>query len=834
MKLISELEEKNKISLQTLNDSNKKEFHTELNSLSLKYQNEKNDLIQEINILKQKTQELKSLVSTLNKKEIEYKIIIEKNNSELEFLKNENLDLLKNEEDLYDKELASKNFIEELTIELNKDKDFINELEIKKEELKHNNEKLLKSHQEYEKQVNETLKKHSANELKLKNTILSLEDTNKTLEDELKANYDTINGIQSMLNQNEENYKSEINILKSSYEKQIEEEIQENAFLAQENSVIKESHQVEIDSLHKKIDKNIFIISQLEREVSENSEIRDINLKLSEESKEKTMQITILTDENNKKEVFISEIQSKISEISLENKELLDKLHSLDSELTISNENYKSSSEIIHNLNEELIQIKKANSNYFDDIGILNNRIYDLESKITKNNEENDKLIAQVSINENMLKELTGKLNESLEKNIEIAKTLEQERQTRSSLNNDLQLQQENSKYFDHLKLENEDLSAKIRVLQSENEDFTSKIQGFQSENERLSIDIENHIEIISNLKADQINLKTIIDETQENYENLKIEFENLSEDNIKIYEEHSITEVKLNQATFQLDEINASKDEEIQGLKSKLLKLEQELKNEKNEKIHILREFNEVKIQKASLEKLSNDEKSLSQKSKDHYSIEIESLSSKYSESQKIIESLEQKNSLLEHEIKELNEINEQNLKNTGLSQPRMSSSLNKEFIEYENDTAFDFFSKDNSLVNSLQNEKWELQNKIQGFEEEKMNLEAQIEEFTKEIDMLYERNLNLKQENQILITEKQKKQENHSNFSIVSELERKIKEKDEELLLVKQSFKELVEKTAEQEQKKQNVPKQNVEEGWISSVIGSIFLTDKERGTG
>ena len=832
---IIELEENNKIMSQKYREINKKEQEVELGKLNLKYQNERNAIAQELSEIQNKYQTLKQEITNYRNNEIEYKDTIEKFTAEIEFLKNENLDLLSNEQSWQENEIIQKSIIDKihdenknLIKELEKSSKVLSEMAKKSDDLKKINEKLEKEninfHQDHEKKLNDLVKKSQASESKLQHTISSLEDSNIDLEKRLKSSGRTIQDLELKINEMQESYIEEIKNNAKDHEEKIDKVNQENCMLHQELRIVRESTDADINSLHKKLEQKKFIIQRLEAEVTENAEITERNESLSAELNEKSLQIKELMLENGKQKNIITDCQANLSNLSAEKDSLNNKINDLSQKLSERMDEIRQTSTSIDLLNGKVRGHESLHSKLVEEKEELLIKIEGLEQELSLKHNECIDHEKQKNHLETKYNGLSHNIDELAERNAFLQVELDSEIAISADLSKKLQAFNTLEQDFSNLRQDNEDLSSKMQVL--------------QNENERIYLDLEKSQEIINKLETQVSEPNSSFIELQGNYEDLQSEFNTLSEENIKMYEELNSSEVKLAQALGKLTSseeqhsteiltLNQNHEETLQSLHHKLSQLENELKYEKNEKNQILREFNATKMQKASVEKVSIDEKSSLQKSVEDSGRTIQNLTSTCIESAKTIDDLQSQITSLEAQITELTSLPA--LAPTNFSGPQ---SLSSQFDTTENALGFDFLPQNSAVVTDLQNENWELQAKVQTYEEEILELKSQIDSLNQEMDSVYDKNLTLMQKNKVILTEQKSIQEVHSNFATVAELEKRIKEKDEELLLAKQSFQELVQRIAEDPQNTHRSAPKAADDGWLSSVIGSIFLTDKERG--
>ena len=799
-----------------------KNHENEVNKIKSKHENEKKGFLDEINLLKATNQDVNQLVK------------------EIEFLKNENLEVLNILQEYNQQETVFNEIIRENEKKMKNFAVLVAELKEncenyakKEKELLLVNEKLTISNEsltESDRKTGELLKKSHSTEQKLLKMIENLENSVQSYKSLENSTSERLKSLENTIKTKETHYEIEIKELKSKFEEEINKKQQNYSLLEQEISIIKESSQAELKSLHNKLEHQRFVNSKLETEVAEYSKIRDMNDQFIENIEKKNRIIEDLEmniKENSKNN---EENLKKIEELMSENKDLDEKMQIFSLNLTNADEDNLLLTKNLTEIQTELKDTKNKLSSVEKTNVELEKQISSLNSEILEKNKKNSLIFEELQ-----------KLNQNYSQASEKISSLQIEKQ---------ELQE---------KLKNFEKEDKTLHLKTENEDLRLKFEELNLEKEKLQIDFLNSSKTVENLKYENLNFENTVNELQKNIEDSENKYNNLSEENLRLYEEFNENEAKLNQTLVNMSLLEENSQQELYNqkvtyeeslkqLQNKLNILEQELKYEKNEKTQILRDFNEVKMQKASEEKNLEEEKSSILKNKENYSHQITELIKQQEESYTTIQSLydtihklEQLNTQNEEKIlkfqQEIEEYKEENreLRETSLKEEAKGleiqnsadlSLLSKEFFNSGNEMT-DFFRNDES------NEKWELGHKIKAFEDEKKDFEAQIESLSKEIDNLYEKNFALMQQNQVYLAEQKRKQENNVFFGNISELEKKLKEKDEELELIRQSFKELIEKTAENTEKTKNSNvKTNPDKGWVTSVIGSIFLTDKERG--
>jgi hypothetical protein len=774
LQAISSLEETSRKARQSI----KQESDLEINKIKSKYQTEAIFYSQEISKLKLKVNELLKSNFYLNSMEKDLTLANIKLLKENEVLRNDNFEYQKIEDEFYQKELLNKQFLEEINEENQELKREIKHCKVVNQDLQKKTQSVetananltetLKSVEiEHDKKLSETTKKYKIQINQLKDTINTLENSSQALVDQNACLSTKIQELEQSTQSITQDYKDQVQSLIESHQQELLKLTQDNNLNIQEISILKESTQTEIDSLHKKLEKQKFLISELEKEIGENCEIRNINHKLNEEVRGLGIVVDELKSNIHRTNQLANEYQS-------ENQGLNGKFTELEFKFIQLENNYSQVSENLKKAQSDQVQLQETYEKLSEDYSEV------LESKISL---------------ENTLKQLQAD-NTALKTDLEAL----------SNNYNALEIKyKETTSASESL----EDTKKDLINLQQECQDLSSKVQVLQLENEALL----NAQQTIQSIDAQYKTLEKSFAEEQIKYKNLSDEFNVLSEENIRMYEQLNNAEASLSQSEATIEGMKIELEDKIQkinedyGIKLNnqsyefnflLEKAKQELELEKNLKSKIFEDFNQEKTMLIEIQQ-ENSEK-------------IENLTQKYEEAKQIIENLNDQINRLEQEDK-----------------TAINTDLNKEFTNSDPDFFSIFNQKDeNSLLGHLQTEKWELEAKLQAYEEEKINYEQQIESLNKEIDGLYEKNLTLMNQNQVLITDQKRKQDSNITTANLKELEKKLKEKDEEIQLIKQNFQELVQNSVKDPKKND----QTTEKGWVSSVLGSIFLTDKERG--
>lgn len=554
------LQEKQK---QDLNDAS---LQAELTNEISKYETATKDLQDKINELEAKI--------TLNYKS--FKLELEQSNNEKETAKSESLNLLEKLKSLENSKLyleeklasneISKQDIETLNESIKEKLKIINDnqIQIKKLDnlviqIENKYEVILK---EKDKEIKELLR---IGQEKISMEKLSLEEKTKVILDEK----DRENSVLHKKIKDLEN-------LKISFEKQLEESKLREQDLKQLNEIIQEKTKVieenslKIEQLNENLllTKNEFVVKleEKENEINELSKHREEKAKIEKDQMEK--QTNIILDEKTKE---ISNLLEKIN--TLENTKV-----DLEKQLEISETQEKT-----------IIELNKSIEEKGKIIDNNNSKMEELNKLIMLSKEEfNTKL-----------KEMEDSYKEFIQ--------LEKEK----LMNEKLKLEKNNQSIIDEKDKEILNLIEKINVLQDkklniEKQMEVSKIQEYDITELKKTVEEKTKALEENNLKIEHLN--SLVTQTKENFDAKLIEKENEINELVKIGEEKLNAE-KMAFETHIKTYLN-EKDKEIATLKTQL----QELIENNPEKTLMLKlesisnELEEEKIRASNLEKMKSD----------------------------------------------------------------------------------------------------------------------------------------------------------------------------------------------------------------------------------
>ena len=525
-----------------------KENYCAINLQNKKLIQEKEDMLVEINSLKNQLSEI-SLSQRSNEDiqtkyynlQVDYSTLT----TEKKLIEQQKNELLLSNEKLKDESKEAENIIQELknTLEINKDIQNKYEL-LQKDILDKDNkiaqlaninsdtqaekESLIKEKDELKQKIKEIeedkIKKWKVIEILQKDKENNANSVN-TLKDEMQTKNNEIENLKKEIGKISEERDSEllqckeqIKQIENKFNTQCEELIAKNEELTKEIKQLNDNNKKEQNSLQTKLEA---LTTQYNIEKEDNTQtINDLESKIKQFKEE----IELLSTENSSKEKTIKELQLEIT--SKENSE------NETSELSNKLSEYQSQIESLTNTNKDLIQniqIEKEKTKVQFDLNTsLNNEIVSLNKEKTSLSESIKKLNNDISI----LKENNHTLNTSNE-----------------SLQTKI------------ITLESEKNVLKDEIAKSKSSQTQSKANILKNRNELLMKEIANQTKEIANLKKENEDLLVY----KEDYESLK-----LSYDELKL----SSLENKVNQAT----------EKEIKDLQSTIEELKKHNETLENE----------------------------------------------------------------------------------------------------------------------------------------------------------------------------------------------------------------------------------------------------------
>ena len=791
---ILQLEQTNTLLKEKLMKENKKELETELNKLNSRYSIEKSALNAEIKTLNAVISEVRKNFQELKVKENDYEIQIEELENQISALKAENCLLSASESRLIEQEKGLKSSKASLVSENSQlSHNFIKlkatyhetcaELDKLKQQFEFISTKNKNLVLENDKKVLELSKKHQTQETKLKNQIQDAEDSLKILDGQLKSADSKVVDLTEALHTAEVTHHKDLSTIRS----QLSQETEEKNTLNEELKITKDSLNAEIESLIRKLEQQKFVTGQLEQEITENCGIREENKKIKVEL--------------NGAQTKIKELEEEIVEKSDGLRELNEKLEDFESEkVSLTNLLTESSGETMF-LQEKIKEFEVENKELVEKQKVLESELKSVENSSSDIQAKAESIIKQLESNcENLKIELEKAKNEIMTER------------------NKVELIGKCS----------EEVEYKLKELKESVETLKQSLETEVNKNLSLNEELSISKSLIDVLKQEKNEAVVYYEEEFTKSETTKNE---LSEENIRMYEEISKLEVDLRLANQTIEETKAKDNTEL--LQIEILEKNREISEliKKTSNQDLLRTISSLENQIKSLNKSLEAEVSL----RKSLESDLNSIQTSNNSFKTQIQSLSQESSSLKHKIQSL-EIEKTNLesqittlelsKSESIPEPTQTSTISDLFTN----TPGHFFlpEVDSNLISSLQSQKFDLESQLQTLEDEKNSLQSQLSDLSSENDALYEKNLNLVSQNQFLQNELKKSSENRA----LQDLTQKLKDKEDELQLVKNSFHELLQKSSENSQSSRPSASPTGQEGWLTSVLGTIFLTDKERG--
>ena len=672
-----------------------------------------------------------------NNKELQKKIkelekdVLQKNEEIKDVKYNNNMlikknEMLQNEIDDSKKEMqeqAEKSFLLSSVIDDKIDREDYENLENQLNEEKEKNLKMKKNIDE----LNEEISKKEEDIIRSKNKINSQDNI-------IKENESKINNLNEQIKQNNDKFNELMEKYKNLISKIEEDERKLNNAI--ENLNLSEKYQPLINKekpdLIKLIIERDDYISKIENENSLNkgeiNDLKSINQQLNEEiNKNKAM----INDLNKKIFSLENDLNASNTEKNQLQKNLLNKEEELNKEKTEKEKIEKNLSDE-KKKNELLLNDNKNMKNEIitqkENISKANNEISLLQNKNNEKDEQINSLTKEKDILNKNYKDLLNKYNQQLtntkekEKRASIAiqnLNLTGENLKLANMSKDqlISLIIEKDKYLKMTEDLNKDLNEKIEKITKEKNlieeecntlklnivDLEKKISLLEQDNEHINKDKENLILEKNNLIAD-------LQKEKEQKENYIKELETLKEEINELNQKINTYKNVINNLTTE----NNTKDENIKNLENKITSLQSQLSDIENQKNELFEKYKElIDKSNAQLEKLKN---------------------------------------LNTKEKNELDLISKLNLSNIYQS---LASKTKADLISL-------IIEKDN-LNQKLENEKIELNNKIDNLEKIKIELEKNLADFEAKNNTLnnkiknLENDINtLKDENQILLKDK------------------------------------------------------------------------------
>ncbi|OHS93921.1 hypothetical protein TRFO_39902 [Tritrichomonas foetus] len=619
--------------------------------------------------------------------------------------------------------------------------------------------------------------KEELNEMKAKLEELELESLEK-IEKISKSGKNQLNNLQTekdtLLSSNQE-LQLEINKLTNQYIRTNEN----NKILEEENTELKNKI-IEIESEKSKLLEIIGIKTQ---------ESENLNLKVE----------NLETSINEKRDVSeeLSKVKTEISQLQIEFEQLKTQNVQLENEKSRINELNKSFENENNELNNQIFRINNEkelmeNKNHENEAKIIDlensnkeiqKELDKLLQKESRYSNENAHLIATVSnltieletVKNNQLKETASEIENLHNENNEMKSKIESLKQNITELSKDKDSL--NSKNIE-LSLETTQKSTEIARLSIENDESKLKISTLSFDNEELTKQINDDETTITKLKEKIKKFKDDLTEKSKEITDIKQQVTILQAQNSNLSNElvrnNETTKIKIEELQSQNNELaklnsnilteNEKKKQSISDLQTKIDSITEKKdslireNNEMKETIEILSISNsESQNYKLTNEELQQTNEELKQTNEESSSkiFELENsiieLKKKEDEEKVVLNTenkeIKQNNSELAEKIESLtNAVNSKNRENIHLQEK--IEKLNEKISILNNSQLNEL----NQEFQQISNEKCELAQEIEQYEQKIQKLNEQINEITQEKQHLIQQNAKFKQENEKL----------------------------------------------------------------------------------
>ena len=445
------------------------------------------------------------------------------------------------------------------------------------------------------------------------------------------------------LNQQFENYKLEVELLKEKHYEQIEN-LKKKIDELEKKGVEKYD---EIFDQYKdnkvQLQKQINDYNKLESELKKQIEFKDLKInKLNEEIQNLQFENLHLISKSEQQNQINAAGYMDLEKLTIEKNQIKSDLDKVTADLNIKNEELKN---IENDKNKQMEQYEKEIQSLKNDINSKNDKIKQLNTEKTNLKSSNDQIYILFTNNKNALneeKEKNFKIQSKLDKNTEELKSIKGFLQTLKTNNEKIIKEYEEkinelTKNKNDLISQNKELLEKLNpkkeessglsldaLVESEDKKSQDEISFYINENKLLNEEINNLKEQLSNQAHDLVEMNLL----EKNIEKLKLENEDLTNNNKELSDKYNKLENAYNELLIKKNEnnntkvIDTFKQQEFNELKKmKAFRSVLDLSIKKSQKSFELKK--EKKILKQKYEEL----KKLKEEQQKEYEKEIEKM---------------------------------------------------------------------------------------------------------------------------------------------------------------------------------------------------------------
>ena len=445
------------------------------------------------------------------------------------------------------------------------------------------------------------------------------------------------------LNQQFENYKLEVELLKEKHYEQIEN-LKKKIDELEKKGVEKYD---EIFDQYKdnkvQLQKQINDYNKLESELKKQIEFKDLKInKLNEEIQNLQFENLHLISKSEQQNQINAAGYMDLEKLTIEKNQIKSDLDKVTADLNIKNEELKN---IENDKNKQMEQYEKEIQSLKNDINSKNDKIKQLNTEKTNLKSSNDQIYILFTNNKNALneeKEKNFKIQSKLDKNTEELKSIKGFLQTLKTNNEKIIKEYEEkinelTKNKNDLISQNKELLEKLNpkkeessglsldaLVESEDKKSQDEISFYINENKLLNEEINNLKEQLSNQAHDLVEMNLL----EKNIEKLKLENEDLTNNNKELSDKYNKLENAYNELLNKKNDNNNSKvidtfkQQEFNELKKmKAFRSVLDLSIKKSQKSFELKK--EKKILKQKYEEL----KKLKEEQQKEYEKEIEKM---------------------------------------------------------------------------------------------------------------------------------------------------------------------------------------------------------------
>jgi len=549
--------------------------------------------------------------------------------------------------------------------------------------------------------------------------------------------------------------------------------------------------------------------------------------KLEEEKNQGAESLESLKHEFDEK---LSENEIKIDVLDKQNKLLIEDIASKDRKIQEIDSQYEE-------LLKENIELKESHEIEVEDLNsVINDYIGangQLRNEVKTLKDENSKLSEEFLAS----KDLITENNETIQElNSEITQISSECEKYKGEIN---LLRSQEQTYISTIK----DLSDKLDNWSAQNQEVLDKIE--EDKNTLISKKDEELTTLQSQFKQAEEDLISASNERNELLQNLTNIKEELRLNQEKLSELQSLF-LEKNNLIKELNCTIAYKDLELCEEREKYEEQISQIKEEQNENLS-----GDIKLLEKEINELNEKNKGISkelQEVKESDSNKNDTISYLQSLTANLKDQLNRKDQELKvqkEEIKSINEINAGHEKQIRLLKAKSNTNTELEDYKRKNEELSEEIKSMNKDIEDLYERRWkEQQDATANLEKQKLSYEKMIEELKTDFEKqklyyenLIEENKNPEKKSEVENVSTSEEKELFSEVLINEQKLNKISQEDVQIQIQEPAqMQKLVTETVEaikhqaEKQQASQVPQES--EGWFTSLLGSIFLTDRERG--